>query len=189
VLAGLGWLCVFYVVPEGLAVPYAAAVGGGSTSAGLLLAAIPCGAACGAIAFSRLLLPARRLVLMGPLAVVTCAPLVVFAARPGLVLAIVLFAASGAASAYQLAANAAFVAAVPPEARGTAFGLVQAVMCVGQGLSVVAAGAAAQLWEPGWVITAAGVGGCVVAARLAAQWRRSTAESVPNTLESRPGAA
>ena len=142
------------------------------TAAGSLLAAIPCGAAFGAIAFSRLVRPARRLALMGPLAVVTCAPLVVFALRPGLVLAVVLFAASGAASAYQLAANAAFVAAVPPEARGTAFGLVQAVMCVGQGLAIVTAGALAQLWEPAWVITGAGLGGCVVAARLAAQWRR-----------------
>ncbi len=189
VLAGLGWLCVFYVVPEGLAVPYAAALGGGSTAAGLLLAAIPCGAALGAIAFSRLVRPARRLALMGPLAVVTCAPLVVFALRPGLVLAIVLFAASGAASAYQLAANAAFVAAVPPEARGTAFGLVQAVMCVGQGLAIVTAGALAQLWEPAWVITGAGLGGCVVAARLAAQWRRSAVEQGPSAIAVRPGPA
>jgi predicted MFS family arabinose efflux permease len=147
-----------------------------------LLAAIPCGAACGAIAFSRLVLPARRLVLMGPLAVVTCAPLVAFAVRPGLVVAVLLFAASGAASAYQLAANAAFVAAVPPEARGIAFGLVQAVMSVGQGLAVIAAGAAAQLWGPAWVIAGAGIGGCLVAARLAAQWRRSTADPVTSTI-------
>ena len=187
VLAGLGWLCVFYVVPEGLAVPYAALLGGDSTAAGLLLAAIPCGAAFGAIAFSRLVRPARRLALMGPLAVVTCAPLVVFALRPGLVLAVALFAASGAASAYQLAANAAFVAAVPPEARGTAFGLVQAVMSVGQGLAIVVAGALAQLWDPAWVITGAGVGGCVVAARLAAQWRRSTVEPVPSAIAVRSG--
>ena len=187
VLAGMGWLCVFYVVPEGLAVPYAAELGGGSTAAGLLLAAIPCGAALGGIAFSRLVRPARRLALMGPLAVATCAPLVVFAVRPGLVLSLVLLTASGAACAYQLAANAAFVAAVPPEERGTAFGLVQAVMSVGQGLAIIAAGAAAQLWEPAWVITGAGLVGALVAARLAAQWRRYGAVSGPRTIAARRG--
>ena len=56
--------------------------------------------------------------------------------------------ASGLASAYQLAANAAFVSAVPPEARGQAFGIVQAGMNVGQGVAIVAAGAAAHLWPP-----------------------------------------
>ena len=172
VLAGLGWLCVFYVVPEGLAVPYAAGLGADSAVAGLMLAAIPCGAALGAVLFSRFLLPQRRLALMGPLAIATCAPLIGFLLNPGLAAALLLLAASGAASAYMLAANAAFVAALPPESRGTVFGLVQAVMSVGQGLAIVLAGQAAQTWQPASVIAAAGLGGCVVAALLAWAWRR-----------------
>jgi len=174
VLAGLGWLCVFFVVPEGLAVPYAAQLDGGAAAAGLLLAAIPGGAALGAVIFSRFVLPRRRLALMGPLAVLTCAPLVGFLTHPGLATAVLLLALSGAASAYMLAANAAFVAAVPPESRGAAFGLVQAVMSVGQGLSILLAGLAAQTWGPAAVIAAAGAGGCVVATHLAWSWQRGT---------------
>jgi len=36
-----GWLAAFVVVPEGLAVPYARALGGGPVTAGLLMAAVP----------------------------------------------------------------------------------------------------------------------------------------------------
>jgi MFS family permease len=59
---------------------------------------------------------------------------------------------------------------VPAESRGQAFGLVQALMSVGQGLAIVTAGALAQLWGPVWVIVAAGVAGCLVATVLAFRW-------------------
>jgi MFS family permease len=85
-----------------------------------------------------------------------------------------IFAASGAASAYMLAANAAFVIAVPPQLRGQAFGLVQAMMSVGQGLAIVLAGALAQRWEPAWVIVAAAGIGCLLAVLLALAWRTLT---------------
>jgi predicted MFS family arabinose efflux permease len=173
VLAGLGWLCVFYVVPEGLAVPYAAGLGVGSAGAGLMLAAIPCGATLGAIVFSRFLDPQRRLALMGPLAFATCAPLIGFVVHPGVATGVLLLALSGAASAYMLAANAAFVAAVPPASRGTAFGLVQAVMSVGQGVAIVLAGLAAARWEPAGVIAAAGGAGCIAAVLLGWSWQRA----------------
>jgi MFS family permease len=65
-LTGFGLLCVFYVVPEGLAVPYARELGGGAAAAGLLLAAAPFGSALGGLAFGRFVAPSRRLQLMGP---------------------------------------------------------------------------------------------------------------------------
>ena len=158
-LAGFGLLCVFYVVPEGLAVPYTRELGGGPVAAGIVLAAAPFGSAVGGLAFGRLVAPARRLRLMAPLAFLSCAVLVLCVFRPSLPVVLVVLFASGLASAYQLAANAAFVSAVPPEARGQAFGIVQAGMNVGQGVAIVAAGAAAHLWSSAWVIAAAGVAG------------------------------
>jgi MFS family permease len=177
-LTGFGLLCVCYVVPEGLVAPYAAEIGAGAAGAGLLLAAIPGGAVLGAAVFSRWVPAPRRLTLMGPLAIGTCAPLLLFVLRPGLGWALSILAVSGAASAYQLAANAAFVTAVPPAFRGQAFGLIQALMSVGQGLAIVAAGALAQMSGPVWVIvTAAGVG-CGLAAVLALQWRAAAEPEV-----------
>jgi MFS family permease len=171
IIAGFGLLCVWYVVPEGLVAPYAAHVGGGPAAAGLLLAAIPGGAVPGAAVFSRWVSPARRLRLIGPLAIASCAPLLLCALQPGLGWSLVIFAASGAASAYMLAANAAFVLAVPPQLRGQAFGLVQALIRVGQGLSIVLGGALAQLWAPAWVIVAAAAIGCLIAVVHARAWR------------------
>lgn len=173
VLAGFGWLGAFYVVPEGLAAPYADQIGSGPAGVGILLAAAPCGTVVGALAYSRLVRPAQRLRLMGPLAVLACAPLVLCAVRPGLVASAVLLAVSGMASAYQLAANAAFVTAVPAQSRGQAFGLVQAGINVGQGLAIVVAGAAAQLVDAAWVIVVAGAAGCIAAVALARAWRRA----------------
>jgi MFS family permease len=171
-LAGFGLLCVFYVVPEGLAVPYTRELGGGAVAVGLMLAAAPLGSAVGGLAFGRLVAPARRLRLMAPLAFLACAVLVLCALRPSLPVVLVVLFASGLASAYQLAANAAFVSAVPPEARGQAFGIVQAALSVGQGVAIVAAGAAAHVWPPAWVIAAAGALGAVTALSLAAGARR-----------------
>ena len=173
VLAGFGWLGAFYVVPEGLAAPYADQLGWGPAGVGILLAAAPCGTVVGALAYSRLVRPTQRLRLMGPLAVLACAPLLLCAVRPGLLASAVLLAVSGMASAYQLAANAAFVTAVPPESRGQAFGLVQAGINVGQGLAIVVAGAAAHLLDAAWVIVVAGGAGCIAAVALARAWRRS----------------
>jgi MFS family permease len=171
-LTGFGLLCVFYVVPEGLAVPYARELGGGAAAAGLLLAAAPFGSALGGLAFGRFVAPARRLRLMGPLAVVATGVLVLCATGPSLPLVLAVLTVSGVASAYQLAANAAFVSALPPESRGQAFGIVQAALCAGQGVTVVAAGAAAHFWPPGWVIAVAGALGATAAVWLSLGQRR-----------------
>ena len=54
-LVGCAWLGYFFVVPEGLAgAPYAAALGGGAGTVGLLMAAQPAGAVVGAVPLARL---------------------------------------------------------------------------------------------------------------------------------------
>ncbi len=164
----LGWLVPFYAVPEALAVPYAHRLGAGPAGAGLVFAALPFGAVAGALAFARLAGPATRLRWMGPLAIASCAVLGVCLTHPGLPASLVIFAAAGALACYQVAANAAFVAAVPAARRGQAFGVANAGIRVGQGAWFVAAGAAAAALGPATVIALSGLVGAGVAVLVAA---------------------
>jgi predicted MFS family arabinose efflux permease len=170
-----GWLAAFYSAPEGVVNPLARAVGGGAAAVGVLLAAQALGQTVGAIAFSRFVAPAARLRLMGPLAVATCAVLVLFAWHPGLAISLLILIASGLFASYQLAANAAFVRATPHERRGQAFGLAQGGMSLGQGTVIILAGAAAQHLAPALVIAVCGAVGAVFALTIALTWARDRA--------------
>ncbi len=169
-----GWLVAFYVVPMGLAAPYAARFRGLplAVGTGLVFAAVPLGSVIGALVFSRAVPPAERQRWMGPLAISSCGLLVLCVAQPGLIASLTIFAASGACAAYQIAANAAFVAAVPAERRGQAFGLANGGMQVSQGLWFIAAGAAAEALSPAVVIAISGGLGAALAVALAISWRR-----------------
>jgi hypothetical protein len=173
----LGWLVPFYAVPEALAVPYATQFHSGAVAAGLVFAAGPFGAMAGSVAFSRWVSPPTRLRWIGPLALCSCAALVVCALRPGLAVSLAIFAAAGAFSAYQLAANAAFVATVPSRNRGQAFGLANGGIQVGQGLWFIAAGVAAEVAKPTTVVAGSGALGAIAALTLALLWRRHAAGS------------
>jgi len=173
-LLGYAWLCGFSVVPEGLAAPYAAAEGAGAGTVGLLMAAQPTGAVLGAVLLARFVAPARRLRLMGPLAVLSCAPLLGCALRPGIPITLALLAVSGLGTAFQLAANAAFVQAVPAAVRGQVFGLAQAGIITVQGAAILLAGAVASRLAPALVVAGAGGLGTAAAARLI--WSLSRAE-------------
>lgn len=168
----LGWMVPFYAVPEGVAAPYAHLLHGGAATTGLVLASGPAGAIVGTLTFSRLVEPERRLRWMAPMAVCTPAVLCLCFAAPPLAASLIIFAASTAFSAYQLAANAAFVRAVPASWRGQAYGLANGGINVGQSLWFAAAGAAASAVSPAVVIGASGLIGTVVAATLAVAWRR-----------------
>ena len=172
-----GWLAAFYAVPESLAVPYAANLGGGPIAAGLVFASMPLGTALGAIAFGRLVDPPQRLRWIGPLAVCCCGVLVLCALQPGLGASLLIFALAGAFGAYQLAANAAFVAALPDQQRAQAFGLANAGMLASQGIFFVLAGAAAEFVDPAIVIAVSGALGAAVAGALATSWHRAPAVS------------
>ena len=158
-----GWLAAFYNAPEGIAVPLARSLGGGSVTVGLVLAAEAFGAMAGSIAFSRLVSPDRRLRCMGPFAVAACGALLLFAFHPRLPAALAILAASGLFACFQLAAAAAFVRAAPPDQRSQAFGLAQGGMSLGQGVVMVLAGAAAEHVAPGVVVTVCGAVGTAAA--------------------------
>jgi hypothetical protein len=165
-LVALACVAGFYVSVEGLAAPYAAVVGGGPAAVGILLAANPAGQMVGMLLLTRVA-PARRLTLMGPLAIGSCAALIGCAAQPGLWVTVVLWMVSGLCASYQLAASAAFVMSVPDAQRGQAFGLARTALIVSQGIGVLAAGAAADRWSPALVVAAAGIVGLLVAAGAA----------------------
>lgn len=166
------WLCAFYVVPEGLAAPYAATFDDSAVTVGLILSAMPTGMVVGAFLFSRFVRPANRLHAMGWMSMLACLPLVGAAAHPPLWGVAALWALAGVGSAYQLAANAAFVAAVPASGRGRAFGLAQSGILAGQGVGILVGGAAAQLLGPEAVVALAGVLGLSAAATLTLAWNR-----------------
>lgn len=168
-----GWLAAFYNVPEGVSAPLAQTLGGGPTAVGLILASQAFGASAGAIAFSRFTAPAQRARWMAPFAVTACAILMAFALRPPLPLALVILGVSGVFDCFQLAANASFVNAAPARQRGSAFGVAQAGMSLGQGVAMIAAGAVAQLHSPSDVVAASGAVGALCGVAIAASRRKA----------------
>lgn len=175
-LVALLCLAAWPVTAEGLAVPYAADLGVGPAAVGLWLAADPAGSLVGMWAIGRVGPQGRRR-LMRPLAVGSCAVLVVLAARPGIALTLLVLATSGLLSAYLITANTEFVRAVPDSQRGQAFGLASMAMRVTQGVAVLGAGAAAESLRPSWVIAGAGAVGALVAWAVATGWLRAHASA------------
>lgn len=169
-----GWLVTFYVVPMGLAAPYAASFHGLplAVGTGLVFAAIPFGTAIGTFVLGRVVTPVRREYWMGPMAVGACGVLMLCWIQPGVSGSLAIFAVAGALAGYQLAANAAFVATVPAERRGQAFGLANGGMQVAQGLWFIAAGALASVVTPAATIAVSGLLGAAVATLLMIDWRR-----------------
>jgi MFS family permease len=168
----LGWTSAFYNVPEGLAAPLAGSYGGGPVAVGLILAAAALGSSAGALALGRLAGPAARRHWTAPLAAGACAVLIAVALRPGFPIVLVILLVSGLFDCFQVPANAAFVAAVPDQQRGQAFGLAVAGMNLGQGTAMILAGAAAQHLGPAAVIAAAGAAGTIATAMIALTDRR-----------------
>ena len=185
----LGWLVVFYTIPEGVAAPYAARLGGGSIATGLVLASTVFSTTIATPLFTRFVRPRRRLAWMGPLAVLTCATLVLTALRPGLAASLVIFSLSAAFGVYQIAANTAFVVRVPNERRAQAFGIANMGVIVGQGAAFVAAGAAAEVVAPAVVIAVGGGIGAIVGLVLTLRWRHVSPPGGRHAAGRRPGHA
>jgi MFS family permease len=92
-------------------------------------------------------------------------------------------------SAYQLAANAAYVAAVPPDGRGQAFGLAQSGILASQGIGILIGGALTQVLGPEPVVALAGIAGLSAATMLAMSWTRIRGEVIASNQERTMSAA
>lgn len=177
-LLGLSWLLGILVIPEGLAAPYAAELGAGSRTVGLLLAAMPAGVLVGSLVYTRCLDDDMRTVLLGPLAVLAGLPLLACAARPGTALTIVLWAVTGLCTAYQVQVVAEFVRTVPAAIRGQGISLASGGLLGMQGLGILVGGALATAFTPSAAVAVAGATACVLGALLAALRRRRVAGAI-----------
>lgn len=164
-LVALVGLIGLYIVPEGVAAPYAHVAGGATAlGVGVLMAADPLGSVVGAWLTTRLRhLPTFTLV--ASLAVAAGLPLAACVSRPGLIVSVVLWAASGAlSSAYLIHAQTLVTASVPDHRRGRVLGRLATCLSASQGVAILLGGAVTELVGPFRAVALAGG----VAAALAA---------------------
>jgi MFS family permease len=171
-LIGVGALAFFYIAPEALAAPYAAQLGVGPFGVGLIMAADPVGAVAGSVLFARLSETARVRSVAG-LGIAAGLPLVVCALHPHLVVALVMFAISGAsATIYTMQAMTATTLLLPASVRAQGVGFGSAVIQSVQGIGALLAGILGAAFQPSGGIAVAGAAGVAVAAFLTVAWRR-----------------
>jgi predicted MFS family arabinose efflux permease len=174
-LTGLSWLAGCYIAPEGLAAPYADAVGASTAVAvGVIMASDPVGSVIGALVFGRFVSEETRERALASLALLAGLPLVLCVFRPGLAVSALLFAVSGAlATGYHMQLGASFVRLVPDSARAQSLGVMSSGLITVQGLGTLAGGAVAELVGPAKAVALAGATGIVLGARPAWIWTRS----------------
>ncbi len=178
VIVALAWLAGFYVAPEGLAVPFVHEYNGGAFAVGAMLAAIPLGSVVGALIVPRLPDPAR---IVGPAAVLAGVPLLLCLASPPLAVAGLLWAVSGALTAYQIEVVSLYIEEVPEAHRGRAAGLYSAGLVGIQGVGVAGFGLIGAWLGPHLAVALAGVCGTVFAiAPALAIHRRENVAAVPH---------
>lgn len=171
VLVWFSWLVGLAVVPEALAAPLAAEMGVGKQAVGWLLAADPLGFVVGAFLLSRFVSAEQRRRLLGVLAALPMVALIAFALKPGLIPALLLLAAAGAAGAYLITVSATFITWVPNELRGGAGGVYRTGLRVAQGIGAGLGGLAAdRLGAATSAIALAGVVGLLLAVLVALSW-------------------
>jgi hypothetical protein len=176
-LVALNWLAGFYIVPEALAAPYAAGIGAGAALVGLLMAADPAGSVLGGVVFGKWIPERAQVRVLGWLGIAAGLPLIVFAFRPGLVLSVLLLAASGLlATGYNIQGTVSFMRRVPDEHRAQCAGVNSAGLITVQGVGAAAAGVLADVLSPAHTIAVAGAAGAAVAVPIARAWRRAGLE-------------
>ncbi len=181
-LLGLAWLAGLYVVPEGVAAPYAHEVEHGATAVGLLMAAMPAGTALGTYLFVRLVPARTRSRWMGPLGAAAGVPLIACWMLPNLPVSLVLWAASGLFFSYQVQVVTEYVRAVPDGQRGQAVGIASSGLLAVQGIGVLLGGLVAGAWGVGWAVGGAGLVGMLLAIILTWLWAGANRESAATAL-------
>lgn len=176
-LLAFSWLLGLYVVPEGVAPPYAHSLGAGSAGIGLLMAAGPAGTALGTYLFLRLVPSESRSTWMTSLAVAGGLPLVACWLQPGIVVSIVLWALSGAAAAYQVQVVTEYVRAVPDNRRAQAIGVAASGLLAVQGMGILLGGIVASRFGAAAAVGLAGAVAAVLALWFTMLWTRVTRQS------------
>jgi hypothetical protein len=180
-LIGLVWLAGIYIIPEGVAVPYASAIASGATPVGLLMAAPPLGTALGTYLYVRWMPASARLSLMGPLGMAAGLPLVGCLATPSLPISLVLWVMSGFFFCYQVQVMTEFVRTVPDRQRGQAIGIGSSGLLAVQGVGVLLGGWVAESVGVGWAVGGAGLVGMLIALVLSVMWTRARTGGQPTS--------
>jgi hypothetical protein len=165
-------------VPDAVVVPFVAETGAPVWMVGPLLAADCLGLVIAAAVVEGL--PAdRQRRLIGPLAVLSVAPLVLFAFQPGVVVALALLIISGAGAAYLPLAIGEVTERVHPGLTGTTNGLINVLLRASQGLAAITAGVLAQPSSAAMAVAVFGALGVVLTGTCALSWHRArVADSV-----------
>ena len=174
-LLALAWLAGWWIVPEGLAAPYAAHHGGGPSAIGVLLAANPAGNLIGVLVLTRWVPTRQRPRLLGLLAILSGLPLILCGFEPGIAIAAVLWGSCGLFSAYLVLIVTEFVAIVPPQVRGQAIGIASSGLLAAQGIGLLIGGALAAVWAVTPAIAIAGAAGSLLAVPLTIARQRRAA--------------
>ncbi len=163
------------VIAEGLAVPFADQLGGGTRLAGVIMATAPLGNVVGFALFGRLPLERQQRLIypcaMGAGATVCVSGLLAHLTGSA-ILVVVALTVSGATLGYLTAIQSMIAAAIPRSARGRVFGLGNAVMQLAQGSAVALAGLIAEGTDIALVLALLGAAG-VVAVALTSTGRRA----------------
>jgi MFS family permease len=152
----------FLTGAEALVVPYIAARGEGAGVAGLVLATTPVGMLLGSLVVGRLLAPRWRERLVAPLMIGLGVPVAVLAWPVPLAVVALALLLVGAAFAYSLGVQQAFVDALDPTIRGQAFALLTTGLMTLQGVGPLVTGLIAQRFSAGVAMAVAGAGVGVV---------------------------
>ena len=121
-----GWLLpACTAAPEALAAPYVHEIGRQAGAVGLYLAGLPAGTALADLVVARFLSLRRQLRLVLAGALLTCLPLLCFATRPGLPLAVTLLFLAGLGGAYMPGYDQRLLAESTEALRGRALATAQ----------------------------------------------------------------
>jgi hypothetical protein len=162
-LIALSALAGFFVVPEGLAVPFGSQIGATTTQTGMILASMPLGGALGAALLVRFVPRARRAAVAGLMSIGCGLPLTVTALHPAWPLAWLCWFVSGALAAYQVEVVTMIVQGIPDRFRAHSLGIAGACLVGAQGIGLAGFGALAQVAGVGRSIGLAGLVGSALA--------------------------
>lgn len=152
-----------YVVPEGLAAPYAHDLGTAAIGLGLLMAADPLGSALGAWLTTKVRIPAT-LGSITALSALAGLPLIACILRPNLIASMALWAVAGLVStAYLIKTQALVVELVPDHRRGRVMGRMTTCLYASQGLAILGGGVVSQAVGPFETVAGSGLIATVLA--------------------------
>ncbi|HZC73468.1 MAG TPA: MFS transporter [Jatrophihabitans sp.] len=152
---------------EALFIPYS------TRWAGLLLSASALGMLCGDLLAARLLSPAGRRRLIGPLRLLLAAPYLLFALAMPLGVAVALVGIASIGYGATLLLQEQLLASTPPELSGHALGLQSSGMLTMQAVGAATAGIIAKHLSINWAITCLALASTLVTVTLTAGLRSS----------------